>query len=180
MEHIFLIAFIVGILYSLVSFLLGQIIDFAVGDIDVDFEWENMGFFDMPVSPLKPIVIAAFMTIFGGVGVLAYDYRKLSFLLSFLIAFLIAFAGAFVIYRFIVIPLYRAQNTSSHDIHKLQGTEAVVTSSIYGAQFGKIRYVINDCTYSAPAKSVYQKDIKQGEKVLIVEVENNVFYVENL
>ena len=84
MEHIFLIAFIVGILYTLISFLLGQIVDFAGGDIDVDFEWENIGFFDIPISPLKPVVIASFITVFGGVGILAYRYQGFPFLFSFL------------------------------------------------------------------------------------------------
>lgn len=180
MENLFLITFMIGVIYTVISFLLGQIVDFAGGDMDVDFGWENIGFFDIPVSPLKPVVIASFMTIFGGVGLLAYRYKGVSFALSLTMAFAIAFVSAFLIYRLIVIPLYRAQNTSAHDIDKLQGTDAVVTSSIYGDSFGRIRYVVNDCTYSAPAKSISQKDIKQGEKVLIVEVENKVFYVEKI
>ncbi|WP_094545948.1 NfeD family protein [Petroclostridium xylanilyticum] len=180
MGNIFFIAFAVGVVYTLISFLLGQILSFDGGDIDVDLDWEGIGFFDIPISPLKPVIIASFITIFGGVGLLAHRYNGMTFLLSFCLALTMALIGAFLIYKLIVIPLYRAQNTSAHDINHLQGTDAVVTSSIYGDKFGRIRYVVNDCTYSAPARSINQQDIRQGEKVIIIDVEKNVFYVEKL
>lgn len=182
MENIFFVAFVIGIIYTVVSFLLGTVISFGDLNTELEFDinWDDIGFFDVPISPLKPIIIASFITVFGGIGLIIYKYYKFPMILSIIIAFTTALIISFLIYHFIVIPLYRTQNRMVHDINKLSDKSVIVLSSIYGNKYGKIRYTIEEGVYSGPARSVDGRDIKQGESALIVKIEKNVFFVERV
>lgn len=182
MENIFFVAFVIGIIYTVVSFLLGTVISFGDLNTELEFDinWDDIGFFDVPISPLKPIIIASFITVFGVIGLIIYKYYKFPMILSIIIAFTAALIISFLIYHFIVIPLYRTQNRMVHDINELSDKSAIVLSSIYGNKYGKIRYTIEEGVYSGPARSVDGRDIKQGESALIVKIEKNVFFVERV
>ena len=173
MVAFFYILFGVGVLYTVVTFFIGQLMDFA--DIDVDFDMEN--FSSMPVSPLKPMIIAAFLTAFGGLG-LIFLHRGWGNLVTILIALLGALLICTVIYYFVMVPLYRAQNTSAVAQSHTIGYKAKVTVPIENGKYGKIKYTINGNTYSAPAKSFSGGDLRSGEEVLIIDIKKNVYYVD--
>lgn len=178
MEQIFFILFAVGILYSVISFLLGNVFTFGDMDADIGIDWSDIGFFDIPVSPFRPIVIAGFITVFGGIGLLLHKYYSLPAVLSSIAAFAAALLISFIVYRFVVVPVYRAQNGNVHSINDVKGLDAIVTSSIVGSSFGRIRYTADNQFYSAPARSEDGSDIRQGEKAVIVRIDKNVFYVK--
>jgi membrane protein implicated in regulation of membrane protease activity len=176
MERIFYLTFATGILYAVVSFILSN----AFGDLDSDIniDWSDIGFLDIPISPFRPVVIACFVTVFGGIGLLVRRYYGLPSVLSFLIAFAAALTVSFLLYRLVVVPLYRAQNGFVHDMNEIAGRPALVTHSIYGGQYGRVRYTINGEIFSAPARSVDGLDIRQGEESIIVKVEKNLLLVQ--
>lgn len=176
MIKLFNICFYVGIIYTTATFILGQVFDFLGLDGDVDFDGD---FFGYGISPLKPIVIAAFVTVFGGVGMIAQK-SNLSIFVSFIIALFFALMISFLIFRFVLVPLYRIQSKEVVEQKELVGHIAKVALTIKENQYGKIIYTVNDNTYSAPAKPENDEMIERGEEVVIVDIKNNLFYVKKL
>jgi membrane protein implicated in regulation of membrane protease activity len=176
MESLFFLSFAVGVLYTVISFVLSN----AFGDLDgdVNIDWSDIGFLDIPISPFRPIVIACFITVFGGTGLLARRYYGLPSVLSFLIAFTTALLLSYLLYRLVVVPLYRAQNGYVHHIDEVAGMPVLVTHSIYGTRYGKVRYIIDGEVFSAPARSADGLDIRQGEEAVVVEVKKNLLVVQ--
>lgn len=168
--QLFWACFGVGVMYTVISFCLGQLFDFL--DFDGNVELGSN------ISPLKPIVIAAFITVFGGAGIILMK-SNLSFIISLAIAFSIASTISYIIYRFIIINLYKAQNTSAIEIQKLIGHKAKVTLAIPKDGYGKITYIVNGNTYNSPAKSDDGNEINTGKSVKIVYINNNTYYVKN-
>lgn len=178
MLKLFQVCFITGTLYTVISFILGHLLDFAGvdGDADIDLDGDVAG---VAVSPLKPITIASFVTVFGGVGMIFFKNGH-GALIALAAALIIGFAVAFSIYRFIVVPLYKAQNTSAVSQKELIGCLAYAALSMQNKDFGKIRYTVEGNTYSAPAISIDGASIPKGVPVVVIDINKNVFYVKEV
>ena len=141
----FLIFFIVGLGFILLS---------VIFDI----------FFDGPGSPIsifQPKLIAIFLAVMGGVGLMLNNsWGSAPFIIVLTIS---AFSGliiAALLYRLVIIPLYRAQNTSAHDKQATIGVAAKIISPIPQGGYGKISYNISGSTVTSPAKSEDGGEIK--------------------
>ena len=167
MQFIFTICLGVGAGYTIISFMLGNLL--SIGDFSGDV--------DTSLSPLRPAPIAAFLTVFGGTGLLFYGDSALIVVLS--TAFILGIVTSFVIYRFILIPLHKAQNTSTVEKQSLIGHTATVTEKILKDQYGKITYYVNGNTLSSPAKSEDGNEILVGTNVEIIHIENSTYYVRS-
>lgn len=194
MLKLFQVCFYTGVLYTVISFLLGHLLDFAgIGgdvdvdvDLDVDLDIDVDGGIDldgdMPgiaISPLKPITIAAFVTVFGGMGMILLK-NNYSALISAVLAAAIGFIVSYMLYRLIVVPLYKAQNTSAVSQIELIGSLAHTALPMKDGSFGKIIYTTQGNTYSAPAKSVDGAGIAKGVPVVIIDIKKNLFYVKEV
>jgi len=162
---IFFICLFVGAGFVVISALLGQL----GGAFDFDLDGGI-------VSPFKPILIAFFLTVFGGLGLI--------FLPIFPMAWMVigvAAAGAlglsWLIFRFVITPLYRWQNTSAHDRQSTIGTTAKVAEHIPQGGYGKITYTYDDKIMSGPAKSEDGNEIERNAMVEIVYIEKNTYHV---
>jgi len=135
------------------------------------------------LSFLSPITIAVFLTVTGGLGMILSPQMEF-FIGGGLIAFGIsAFGGVIVaaaIDRFLIIPLYKAQNTSSFNIQDTIGTTATVISPIPQGGYGKIRYNISGAVVTSPAKSDDGNQIKSGEQVTIIYVQKSTYFVKRV
>jgi membrane protein implicated in regulation of membrane protease activity len=184
MEHAYIILFLVGVIYTVITFLLGGFFDIIHlgGDITAHIDGglgghgANVG---GGISPLKPITIVSFLTVFGGIGIIGTNHG-INPIITFIVAFVAGFIISFSIFTFIIVPLSKAQNTSAVYQDKLIGMEAVVISRIMENGFGTIGYVVNGSKYNAPAQHVSKKAVEQGEKVLIYLIKDKIFYVEPL
>jgi membrane-bound ClpP family serine protease len=192
MEYFYTTVFLVGVIYTVVSFVMGGLLGFAHldGHIDthidmhmdthIDTHFDGSGVSPtFAVFPIKPITVVSFLTVFGGVGLMGTRY-KLNAVIVFILAIFIALFVAFILYRFVVVPLYKAQNTSAITQDKLIGLRAKVISPILENGFGTIAYVVNGSKYNAPAQHINKMSVPQGEEVMIYEIVNNVFYVQPL
>jgi len=159
---IFTILLGVGAGYTVIAFLLGEFL----GHTDVDIA---------NISPLKPTVIAAFITVFGGAGLVLLQFVNEFTALP--LAGLIALAVATVIYRFIIVPLTKAQSTTIIEQQSLIGCQAQVTETIPQGKYGKITYKVKDNIYTAPAKAEDGSAIARNSRVEIVHIEKNTYYV---
>lgn len=159
---VFTILLGVGAGYTVIAFLLGEF----MGHTDVDIA---------NISPLKPTVIAAFITVFGGAGLVLSQF--VNEITALPLAGLIALAVATVIYRFIIVPLTKAQNTTAIEQQNLIGCTAQVTETIPQGKYGKITYKVNERIYTAPAKAEDGNEIARNSRVEIVQIEKNTYYV---
>lgn len=182
---LFKVCFGVGVGYAVISFLLGEVLDFAgIGgidgvdadldfDLDTDIDFSTAG--GGAVTPLKPACIGTFVSVFGGAGIILLPH--LSPLLALMVAASLGLVFAYIIYRFVVVPLHKAQNTSAVEKQSLIGSRAMVSEKIPQGQFGKITYYVNGNTYSAPAKSEDGNEIGRNTDVEITHIEKNTYYV---
>jgi hypothetical protein len=185
---LFQVCFLTGVLYTIISFILGHLLDFTGVDGHIDTHVDmhidshiDLGshFSDAGVSPLKPITIAAFVTVFGGTGMILIR-NNFNPLISAAAAAALGFVVSFVLYRFIVVPLYKAQNTSAVSQIEIIGSLAHAALPMTGGSFGRITYAIEGNIYSAPAKSIDGEVIAKGAPVVIIDIKKNVFYVKEI
>lgn len=126
---------------------------------------------------INPIVAVSFLTVLGGLGIIGLKYLNWSELYIFIGAFLSAVLVSTLLYRFVAIPIYRSENTSDVSRKDLVGVRAEVTSDIIEGGFGTINYSVNSILHTSPSKHIDGKAVKQGTKVFICKVEDNIFFV---
>lgn len=172
MEKVYYVSFIIGIVYSVLSVILGGILDiFNIGsDIDLGFEFPF-------ASLLKPAVVISFLTVFGGIGLIGTNK---GWKYTIFLAIILGLAVAITIWRGILVNLAKAQNTSSVKREELIGVEAVVIETILEEGVGAISYVVNGNKYSSPARSIDGSKINRGEKVIITNIKASTFFVITL
>ncbi|MCT4508351.1 MAG: hypothetical protein N4A48_06235 [Tepidibacter sp.] len=171
MLKIYYFLFWIGVLYSLASFLLGSIMDMDF-DTDIDFGYLN-------IIPIKPALIAIFITVFGGMGIIQTRANQKS-LYIVCTSFIVAFITSYLINKYIFSFLKKAENTSAESQKKVIGQYAKVISTIVQGGFGQIKYSMNGNTYNSPAKHIEGKRVEFNTKVVIVLIENDVFYVDTI
>jgi len=165
MTTIFFICLGVGAGFVLISLLLGQA-----------FGASGMSFDSGGASPFRAIFLAVFLTTFGGLGLIFYGV--VGQWLAIVIGGLGGLGLTFLLVRFVLMPLQRSQNTTTHEKQAVVGKTAKVTETILEGGFGKITYSVNDKIVSGPAKSEDGKAIERGREVDIMYIEKNTYFVK--
>jgi amino acid transporter len=135
---------------------------------------------DMPgISIFSPTIIAAFVTAFGGFGIIfseipATNKAVVSAPLSILVAGIIA--GC--LYKFLSLVFTHTQGSSESHVAALVGTEASVITPIPANGVGEIAYVVGGTRYTAPARVENGTPVSGGRSVKITRVVGTQFYVE--
>lgn len=129
---------------------------------------------------INPLVAVSFLTVFGGIGILGTNYFKWLDVMTFIVAAAAGIVCSTLLYNFVAKPIYRSENTSNVSREMLIGTAAEVTTDILANGFGTISYTVNSLKFNAPSKHIEGKSVKQGQKVVICEIKDNVFYITEL
>ncbi|MCL2170044.1 MAG: NfeD family protein [Defluviitaleaceae bacterium] len=165
MTTIFFITLGVGAGFVVLSLIFGQFF----GASSVSFEGASS-------SPFLMIFIALFLTVFGGTGLIFYSV----FGNSWLALIFAGFSGlmlSYLLLKFVLMPLKRAQSTNTHEKQTMIGRSAKVTESIAAGGFGKITYIVNDKIVSGPARGEDGAGIPRDTDVDIVYIERNTYFV---
>ena len=162
MTTMFIIFFIVGLGFIALSFIVGEVADFE----GTGFAW------------LSPTLIALFLMVTGGLGLILNPRLEILFVL--LISFFGGLIVAGLMNRLVIAPLRRAQNTSTFNIQDTIGQQAEVISKIPQGGYGTIKYNISGSIVTSPAKSDAGNEILQGECVEIVYIEKNTYFVKKI
>lgn len=128
----------------------------------------------------NPLVAVSFLTVFGGIGITGTKFFSWSWVIVLVIALGSGILISALLYNLVAKPLYRSENTSDVSRESLLGVQAEVTTDILENGFGTIKYTVNSIRYTAPAKHIDNKSVKQGEKVFICKIESNIFYISEL
>ncbi|MBI3850695.1 MAG: hypothetical protein HY298_10555 [Verrucomicrobia bacterium] len=181
---IYLICFGVGLLFTIVSAFVGH----AFGGHDVHADMgggaeghAEAGFDsqDMPgFSPISPTTIAAFITAFGGFGMI---FSKFGATQSPWISAPLATLGGFGI-ALAVFWLFRAvfsktQSSSESRVATLVGLDATIISPIPQNGVGEIAYIQSGSRYTAPARTESGNAVPNGKVVKISRIVGTQFYV---
>lgn len=168
----YLICFGVGLVFAVVS-------AFLAGIFDGHDAHEGVGGHDMPgFSPLSPTTIAAFVTAFGGLGLIFSRFEAtrgawVSVTLSVLFGFAIA-AAVFAMFSKI---FHATQSSSEGRVAELFGQSATVITPIAAGGTGEIAYVQGGTRYTAAARTDDERAVPAGETVRIIRVVGSQFYV---
>ncbi|WP_024833616.1 OB-fold-containig protein [Ruminiclostridium josui] len=128
----------------------------------------------------NPLVAVSFLTVFGGIGITCTRFFSWNWIVVLIVALGSGIIISAILYNLVAKPLYRSENTSNVSRDKLLGVQAEVTTDIIENGFGTINYTVNSIKYTAPARHIENRPVKQGEKVFICKIENNIFYISEL
>lgn len=140
--------------------------------MDIEFHGLNLGWFNLNI-----IMITA--TVFGGLGIIL-TRNNVYFPLTIIIPLISGIIISKSILKFIIRPLKKSQNTSIVSQKNLIGLRAKSGLTIKNEEVGYIIYTINGNTYQAPSKSYNKEEVKVGEIVLIMDIKENIFFVEKV
>lgn len=180
------VCLIAGLLFAIISAFAGHVFH-GGGDAGHDIGTgghAEAGFDDtgIPgVSFFSPVVMASFVTAFGGFGILFSDIKAtssvwLSAPLSIVAALLVALA---VLSLFNAI-FHRTQSSSESHVASVVGLPASLVSPIPANGVGEIAYVQSSTRYTAPARAEKGAPIAAGQTVRITRVVGTQFFVEPL
>jgi membrane protein implicated in regulation of membrane protease activity len=173
-----------GLLFTIVSAVLGHFFEASHSDAahigtggHAEAGFDHSG---IPgISFFSPVVLASFITAFGGLGILFNGIKAtstvwLSAPLSIAGAFLIALG---VLWLFNSI-FSKSQSSSEAHVSLIVGQTASLLSSIPENGVGEIAYVQASTRYTAPARSEKGRPIAIGQPVRITRVVGTQFFVE--
>ena len=159
MHPLFLTLFLIGAGFVVISVIFGEVLDF-----------EGVGFF-----LLKPKVLAFTIIVMGAVGLILTP--RIGSYLAFPISLASGLTAGYLLYRLVILPLFRMSHTSTHDKQSLIGSVAKVSLTIPQGGYGKIKYTVNGSIVTSPAKTEDGSGIAKDTDVIITSIKNNAYYV---
>jgi len=131
------------------------------------------------ISIFSPTIIAAFITAFGGFGIIFTEIPATGkAVISAPLSIVAAFAVAGCLYKLLGILFSHTQGSSESHVAALVGTVANVITPIPENGVGEIAYVVSGTRYTAPARVENGAAIAGGQSVKIKRIVGTQFYVE--
>ncbi|GGA41420.1 protease [Paenibacillus physcomitrellae] len=167
MEGLYLGCLVGGVLFTLASVLVGDLLG----------QWLD-GMFDfLSVDFLKPIVLAGGVTGFGGAGILLDRYSGLGRTAELVLAICIALMLCALVYFAYVAPAERSENSTGYSEKELPGQIGEVSIPVPAQGYGEVmvRGVGGNSLHIAA--SWEHREIAAGVQVVIVDWRDGVVYV---
>lgn len=186
---IYLICFGVGLLFTLISAFTSHIFGGHDGHVELGHadpagahghaEAGLEPTSDMPgFAAISPTTIAAFITAFGGFGMIFARIEATSSpWISIPLATLAGAGIAAAVVAMFRSVFRRTQSSSESKVATLAGTPATIITPIPENGVGEIAYVQSGTRYSAPARSEGGVPVANGQTVKITRVVGTQFYV---
>ena len=192
--QVYLVCFGVGLLFALVSALGGHVFgghgELGHGELGHDAghgghgghgqgHAEGGGANNLPgFSPLSPTTLAAFVTAFGGFGMI---FNQIEATQRWWISGPLAAGGGLLVAAFVFwvfdLIFRKTQGSSEGQVADLAGLEATVITPIAADRVGEIAYVQFGTRYSAPARAEDGAAFANGATVKITRIVGTQFYV---
>ena len=179
----YLICFIVGLSFSVLSFLSGglhfhmhpphwmHLAHHGIGGRHAAARADQVPFLNLPT-------IMTFLAWFGGVGFLLTHIFTFWFLVTLVIAVAAGLAGAYVVFWFLARVLMARDYTMNPADYKIVGTIATVSSAIRpGGGTGEIKWKQGGARANSSARSDDGTPISKGAEVVVTRYEKGIAYV---
>ena len=195
---IYFFLFALGVGYALIAAVMGGLSHVDVPGIDIDIPGIDLHpgepdiHLDLPfhhdishdvdhpevgLSPLSPIIIATFITTFGGTGLVVNTVTFLSPVLGLLISTASGLGLSGVMFLLYTRVLMEVQGSSEVRAGELVGRSAETTTPIPEGQVGEVVLVARGARVRHPARSANGQAISRGATVEIVEEAGNLVLV---
>ncbi|QTM98023.1 protease [Sediminibacillus dalangtanensis] len=129
---------------------------------------------------LNPLLLFGTLSVIGGSGVLFTKYSSFHPFVTLLFSVLVGAAAYFLIYHFLVIPMANAEASTSISMADLEGKIGEVITTVPADGMGEVFIESPNGSRSETAKSFDEKEIKQGTRIVIVQVSKEAVYVSTL
>ena len=179
MNTLFLVCFLVGLSLSVVSFVSGldriNVFDQIFGHgHHVKISVKHVHHHGARVSPFNMAAITAFLTWFGGAGIVLQQVAHLGTAALAGTSAVAGLAGGSVVNRFLRSLMRREKPLEASTI---VGKVAQVTSSIREGGTGEVVYSMHGTRHVEAARSDHGTAIEKGSQVVIVRHEKGIAYV---
>lgn len=131
-----------------------------------------------PVSPFSLSTLSAFLTWFGGAGYLLTRYSPLAALGVGIAAVLIGVLGGAFFFMAVARVIVPRLTVLDPDDFRVQGAVARVTSTIHPGGTGEIVYTLGGTRHSDGARSESGEPIERDTQVVILRIEKGIAYVQ--
>ncbi|MBW1807955.1 MAG: hypothetical protein JRJ87_07135 [Deltaproteobacteria bacterium] len=184
----YFICVLVGLIFAVLSFIFSggfeANVDIAAdvgadagGDFGHDVTGGDVGVGDVHFPLFSPVVLACFVTAFGGGGIIGLKMFPFMPILSLLFAIGSGLLVGLLV-GFIVMKIFTAlQVNAITTARSLIGSVAEVTEIIGAAGVGQISFSGRQGRVSGPARSEENKDIGRHAMVTITRVVGGLYYV---
>ncbi|MFS0780904.1 hypothetical protein [Bacillus sp. 1P06AnD] len=165
LSTIFLIIFISTIAFLFLNMLLGDIFNHAIG---LDHDFFNMTTF------------LCFIGVTSAIGYLLEKFSTFSFpiMVTLVISGGISLILTVILNIFVFIPLSKMESTTGYRLEDMGGQIGEVTLTIPPEEIGEIMISLPTGSVVGTARSFKKNKIEQGEKVLVMFVEDSIYYVQ--
>lgn len=183
-ELFFLVCFVVGFSFTVLSFLSGTLhFHFHVpGNVHVPTAGgagRGPGYGSGAHFPFfNPMTLAAFLTWFGGAGYLLVHLRHIWIFAGLALATLSGVAGAALVFWFVAKVLMKNEKDLDPMDYEMTGVLGRVSISIRRDGTGEIIYAQEGVRKTCAARSEKGDAIAKGEEVLVTRYDRGVAYVQ--
>ena len=184
----YFICLLVGLIFAVFSFIFSGAFEAEVGadvsidagadvSMDGDIVGGDAGVGDVHFPLFSPIVIACFVTAFGGGGIIGLKLFPFAPILSVPVALGTGVVIGLLV-GLLVLKIFKAVQTNAVTTAKsIIGTVAEVTEPIPAAGVGEITFSGKGSRISGPARSEENIDIKRHAMVTITRMVGGLYYV---
>ncbi|MEK6990202.1 protease [Paenibacillus sp. FSL K6-1566] len=170
MEALYWGCLIGGILFAVVTVLLGDILSSALDGL-LDF---------LSVDFFNPVVIAGGITVFGGTGIMLMKYTDLAAGAHITLSILAAIGISILVYFGYVKPMENSENSTGFSIKELAGRIGVVTVPLPAEGFGEVMIKVGAGNTTHIASSFDRSVLPAGIRVVVIDVVDGVLRVSEL
>lgn len=191
--NVYWICMLLGFIWLVIQLLLADFgsdfgdIDLDPGALDIDIDGahvdsaEVLGAGEIHLSPVSPMVISGFITIFGATGIITQHVAsEIPTIFTALIAIGIGFLGAAILWITLSAIIKTVSGSSEAKVADLIGHEAEVITPIRVGSVGEIAYIYNGSRYNAPARCIDNSDVERNHLVKIVRIVGTTYFVTAL
>ncbi|WP_442601111.1 protease [Paenibacillus sp. KN14-4R] len=164
---------LLGVIFAVVTLILGEIIGHWLDSLSQTFHVDHLDY-------LQPVVSIGGLTCLGAAGVIITKYTALQEPLVGVLSILLAILISILVYFGYVKKMSKAENSIGHSTLDLVGKIAEVSVPIPATGYGEIIVKTISGYTNYPAISFEGQLIKQGNKVVIVEMRGRDFAVSEI
>ena len=131
-------------------------------------------------TKFKSVLLNIFLIVFGGAGILIEKSNWFSNILSLVISALIGILISLLVYKLLIIPLKKAESTTVMSEKNFIGLDAEVQLKTSDKNIGQIKFIVNGIIMNSPARASTSTIYSAGEKVVIIDIKDNVFIIDKV
>ena len=126
---------------------------------------------------LHPVLVLSFFIFLSAIGYVLEWFMNWESIVILIISSILSIIFVTLLHLFVLVPIRSAEQSWGYSEEALMGSVGTAIVSIPIDGYGEVMVQWKSGVISKPAVSYDNKAIPQGERVLIIEIKDGVFYV---